>query len=101
MRSVLAAGFGVLLVASVAHAAERRMFIIPNDADGYGIDRCLARGEHCGKGAANSYCHTQSYAQAASFHKVDRSDVTGAIPADAGGCRAGRCPDLVAIVCTK
>ena len=101
MRTLLAGLIGLSLLSAAHAAGDRRMFIIPNDADGYGIDRCLARGEHCGKGAANSYCHTQSYAQAASFHKVDRSDVTGAIPADAGGCRAGRCPDLVAIVCTK
>jgi hypothetical protein len=91
----------MLLAASVAHAAERRMFIIPNDADGYGVDRCLAHGERCGRAAANSYCHTQRYAHATSFHKVDRDDVTGAIPANGSGCRAGHCPDLVAIVCSK
>lgn len=102
MRSVLAAGFGVLLVASVAHAAERRMFIIPNDADGYGVDRCLANGEICGRAAANSYCQSHQFAQATSYHKVDRDEITGAIPADAsGGCKNGRCDSLVAIVCTK
>ena len=35
------------------------MFIIANDADGYGVDRCLASGDKCGAAAANAYCKTQ------------------------------------------
>ena len=104
MRTILAGLIGLTLVTAAAHAAggERRMFIIPNDADGYGLDRCLANGEHCGRAAANSYCQSHQFAQATSFHKVDRDDITGAIPADAsGGCKSGRCDNLVAIVCTK
>jgi hypothetical protein len=104
MRTILAGLLGASLLAGAAHAAqsERRMFIIPNDADGYGIDRCLATGDHCGRAAANSYCQTHQFAQATSYHKVDRDDITGAIPADAsGGCRGGKCDNLVAIVCTK
>jgi hypothetical protein len=100
MRTLLAASFGVFLALSAAQAAERRMFIIPNDADGYGLDRCLAKGERCGTAAANSYCQSHSYAQASSFRKVDREEITGAIPG-AGACRGGKCPDLVAIVCTR
>ena len=42
MRMLLAVSFGVVLALGAAQAAERRMFIIQNDADGYGIDRCLA-----------------------------------------------------------
>jgi hypothetical protein len=80
MRTVLAGSIAVVLTVAAAHAAERRMFIIPNDADGYGVDRCLAKGEHCGTAAANSYCQTHSYAHAASFRKVDREEITGAIP---------------------
>ena len=53
---ILTAVLGVFLALSAAQAAERRMFIIPNDADGYGIDRCLAKGDRCGSAAANSYC---------------------------------------------
>lgn len=104
MRTFLVGLFGLSLLAGAAHAAqgERRMFIIPNDADGYGIDRCLATGDRCGRAAANTYCQTHQFAQAASYHKVDRDEITGAIPADAtGGCRFGRCDKLVAIVCTK
>ena len=81
--------------------AERRMFIIANDADGYGVDRCLASGEKCGSAAANAYCKTQAFAQAATYHKADRSDLTGAISdADGGGCREVTC-NVVAIVCTR
>ena len=59
--------------------AERRIFILANDADGYGVDRCLASGEKCGAAAANAYCKTQAFTQAATYHKADRSDLTGAI----------------------
>ena len=85
-----------------AQAAERRMFIIGPNPDGYGVDRCLADGAKCGAAAANSYCRGHQYAAAMSYRKVDRDDVTGAIPSDAsGGCRGGRCDKLVAIVCTR
>jgi hypothetical protein len=101
MRTLLAGCFGLLLAIGIAQGAERRIFVIPNDADGYGIDRCLASGEHCGRAAANSYCQSQRYAQATNFHKVDRDDITGAIPASGSGCRGGKCPELVAIICTR
>jgi hypothetical protein len=86
---------------STSAQAERRMFIVANDADGYGVDRCLASGEKCGAAAANAYCRTQAFAQAATYHKADHSDLTGAI-SDAGGgsCREGAC-NVVAIVCTR
>ena len=90
----------VILMAGGTAAAEKRIFIIANNADGYGVDRCLAKGDHCGAAAANSYCQTHSYAQASSFRKVDRDEITGAIPGS-DACRGGKCPDLVAIVCTK
>jgi hypothetical protein len=81
--------------------AERRMFIVANDADGYGIDRCLATGEKCGTAAANAYCKTQAFAQATTFHKVDRDDITGAIPATAiDGCNGSSCA-IVAITCAR
>ena len=103
MRTVLV-GLTTLLCVGLTSAAqaERRMFIIANDAAGYGIDRCLASGEKCGTAAANAYCKTQQYEQAASFHKVDRDDITGAIPSGGpGGCLGGQCDDIVAIVCTR
>ncbi len=81
--------------------AERRMFIVANDADGYGIDRCLAAGDKCGTAAANAYCKTQAFTQAATFHSVERNEVTGALPTDsASSCDNNRC-DVVAIVCIR
>jgi len=88
-------------LATSAHA-ERRMFIIANDADGYGVDRCLASGASCGEAAANSYCRTREFAQALSFSKVDRDDITGAIPSSGpGSCHGATCDNFVAIVCSR
>lgn len=82
--------------------AERRVFIINGNNGGYGVDRCLASGAKCGVAAANAYCRTREFAQATSFSKVDRDDITGAIPAGAtGGCKGATCDDLIAIVCTR
>jgi hypothetical protein len=103
MRTILVAFSAVLCLslATAAHA-ERRLFVIANDADGYGIDRCLADGAKCGTPVANAYCKQREFAHAASFSKVDRDDVTGAIPTgESGACKAGKCQDLVAIVCTR
>ena len=43
--------------------AERRMFIIANDA-AYGVDTCLAKGDKCGAAAANAYCQARQFAAA-------------------------------------
>ncbi len=102
MRTLLV-GLAAILCIGIATSAqaERRMFIIANDGDGYGIDRCLASGDKCGAAVANAYCKTHEFAQAASYRKVDRDDITGAIPTGgSGGCRANTC-DVVAIVCTR
>ena len=102
MRTIFVSLAGLLWLGLIASEhAERRMFIVANDADGYGIDRCLASGERCGAAAANAYCKTQAFAEAAAFHKVDRDDITGAIPAGGpGGCRDNSC-GVVAIVCAR
>ena len=57
MRTLLVSLAAVLCLCLVNSAqAERRMFIIANDGDGYGVDRCLASGAKCGAAAANAYC---------------------------------------------
>jgi len=91
----------ILCVGAAAAAAEQRMFIIANDGDGYGVDRCLASGDKCGAAAADAYCRNHQFAAATSYRKVDRDDITGAIPTGPAGCRSGRCEDLVAILCTR
>src|SRR5689334_13380592 len=99
MRSVIAAAaFAAVLLAAGAAQADRRIFIIGNNADAYGIDRCLATGESCGSAAASSYCRAREFAPALAYRKADRDDMTGMIPA---ACRATDCDDFVAIECTR
>jgi hypothetical protein len=102
MRTLLVGLAAILYIGLIGSAqSERRMFIIANDGDGYGIDRCLASGDKCGAAAANAYCKSHQFASAASYRKVDRDDITGAIPTgSSGGCRGNTC-DVVAIVCAR
>jgi hypothetical protein len=97
MRSVFAAGTlaAALLAGATAHA-EKRVFIIASNGDGYGIDWCLAAGAHCGEAAANSYCRAREFAQALSY----RDDIAGAIPENAS-CRGASCDNFVAIECAR
>jgi hypothetical protein len=102
MRFVLATIAAALLVTASAAQAERRIFIISNNSDGYGVDRCLANGQPCGTAAATAYCKSRDYAQAVSFQKVDKDEITGAVPTTtAQTCRGGNCDQYIAIVCTR
>ena len=100
MRVLLAAVIGAMLAVSAAQA-EKKIFIIVNASDGYGIDRCLASGSLCGSAAATAYCKSREFAQATSFHKVDKDDITGAIPVTDNACGGGVCEQFVAIECTR
>ena len=103
MRSVITAGaVAAMMFAAAGAHAEKRIFIIANAADGYGVDRCLATGADCGKVVANSYCRSREFAHAVSFRKVDRDDITGAIPADPkSACHGRACDNFVAIECSR
>jgi hypothetical protein len=102
MRYVFAAlVFAGAVISSTAQAAEKRIFIIANNSDGYGVDRCLASGANCGKVAASAYCKSRDFAQATSFRQIDKDEITGAIPANAGGCKGGSCEAFVAIECLR
>jgi len=102
MRNVLASFAVLLMCAGAAQAAERKMFIISSNVDGYGVDRCLASGEKCGAAVAAAYCRSQHFADATSYRRVDRDDITGSIPtAASGSCTQGHCDEFVAIVCTR
>jgi hypothetical protein len=81
--------------------AESRVFVIANDADGYGVDRCLATGARCGAAIATAYCRARDFAQAASFRKAERDDITEAATASGPACRASSCDEFVAIECTR
>jgi hypothetical protein len=91
-----------LLAATAAASADSRVFIIANQADGYGIDQCLARGEKCGAHAARSYCQSREFAQATAYRRVDPDEITGAVPR--GGnekCSGSGCGEYVAITCQR
>ena len=112
MRLIAAvAAVSALLLSSSAHAekqtekqADRHIFVIANDADAYGVDRCLASNAACGTMVANAYCHSHEYAQALSYRKVEPSDVADALPigrSDDRSCSGSRCGELVAIECSR
>jgi hypothetical protein len=82
-------------------SAEKRLFIIANNPDGYGVDRCLNSGDACGNTVANAYCHSHEFSQALSFEKVDRDDITGAIPSTGPDACLGASCNYVAIECTR
>jgi hypothetical protein len=102
MRYILAGlAFAAALCVGAAAQAEKRIFIIANNADGYGVDRCLASGATCGVAVANAYCKSRDFAQAQSFHKIDREEITGAVRASGESCRGGSCDEFVAIECAR
>src|SRR5579859_1689686 len=93
--------FVPLLAPSIA-SADSRVFIIANQADDYGVDQCLARGEKCGAHAARSYCQSRSFTEASSYRRVDPDEITGSVP-NAGGeiCNHAGCIEYVAITCQR
>jgi len=92
----------ISILAASAASADSRVFIIANQADGYGVDQCLAMGEKCGAHAARSYCQSRDFAQALSYRRVDPDEVTGSIPAAAAAkCNHAGCNDYVAITCQR
>lgn len=101
MPLLLAALAIIALLGAPAAQAEKRIFIVANHADGYGIDRCLATGARCGAAAATAYCKSREFTQAVSFRKLDRDEITGAVPANGAECRGGTCEHFVAIECQR
>jgi hypothetical protein len=90
------------LLAASAASADSRVFIITNQADGYGVDECLAKGEKCGAHAALSYCRSRDFSQASSYRRVDPDEITGSVPKPAGGkCDLAGCGEYVAITCQR
>ena len=81
--------------------AENRTFIIPNNPDGYGVDRCLANGEPCGASVASAYCQSQSFARANSFQRIEKDEITGAVPTSSRSACVGSCESYVAITCSR
>ena len=90
------------LLAASAASADSRVFIIDNQADGYGVDQCLAKGEKCGAHAARSYCQSREFAQATAYRRVDPDEITGSVPKAANDkCTGSGCNEYVAITCQR
>ena len=89
------------LFLAAAARAETKIFIIANEADGYGVDQCLAKGDKCGAHAALSYCRSRDFAEASSYRRIDPAEITGSVPKAAGNCPRGRCNEYIAITCQR
>ena len=97
MRAIVAVlTFAAVLYGGVSAHAEKHIFIIANNPDGYGVDRCLASGASCGAAVATAYCQAREFTTAASFRKVDRDEITGAIPTG-----LAKADEFVAIECSR
>ena len=85
-----------------AASADTKVFIIANEADGYGVDQCLAKGDKCGAPAARAYCQSRDFAQATAFRRVDPDEITGSVPKPGSEkCGPAGCSEYVAITCQR
>jgi hypothetical protein len=96
MRYLFAAVVLAAAVCGTAARAEKRTFIVANNSDGYGVDRCLASGASCG--VATAYCKSRDYVEAASFRKIEREEIAGAVPTTTGTSARD---EFVAIECLR
>jgi hypothetical protein len=91
----------VAITSANTHAwADKHVFVISNDADGYGVDRCLANGDICGKAVATAYCKSREFRTAISYRKVDHDEITGTVPSSRA-CQFDHCGELIAIECDR
>ena len=102
MMFVRFAALAVALALATPAKAETQTFLI-DSSDGYGIDRCLAAGEACGRAAATAVCRANAFAGVVDFGRVEPHEITGTLP---GGlpiklCEGPSCPVKVAITCTR
>jgi hypothetical protein len=101
MRSLPAFLALTFVLAASSASADSRVFIIANQADGYGVDQCLARGDKCGAPAARSYCQSRDFTQASSYRRVDPDEITGSVPKLGENCSHAGCNEYVAITCQR
>jgi len=100
MRRIFAFVTTSVLLGTAA-SAETQVFIVANNADGYGVDRCLATGASCGALVATAYCQARDFTQARSFHKIEHDEISGAIDQASTESCHGQCDDFVAIECSR
>ena len=101
MRSISTLLAGVSVLAASAVWADSRVFIISNQADGYGVDQCLAKGEKCGAHAAQSYCQSRNFPMASSYRRVDPDEITGSVTKAGENCGRSGCGEYIAITCQR
>src|SRR5262249_991760 len=100
MRYLFAALVLAAAVFGTAAQAEKRTFIFANNSDGYADDRCLATGPSCGTACTCSYVYARAVddTDAASFKKVKRETIVGAVPTTNGTSARD---EFVAIECLR
>ena len=102
MRYVLAAlTFVAALYLNVSAHAEKRIFIVANNADATASTAASPTGAACGAAAAAAYCRSRDFSQAASYRRLDRDEITGAVPASTSSCKGANCDEFVAIECSR
>ncbi len=101
MRSLSALLSCAFVFVASAAIADTKVFIVANQADGYGVDQCLARGDKCGAPAARAYCQSRDFAQASAFRRVDPDEITGSVPKGGEKCGHSGCNEYVAITCQR
>ena len=101
MRFASAILASILLPAGFAAWADTRVFIIANQADGYGVDQCLARGDKCGAHAAHSYCKSRNFAEATAYRRLDPDEITGTLAKASDNCSRAGCNEYIAITCER
>jgi hypothetical protein len=99
MKSIAPLLAAASVLAATSAFADSRVFIIANQPDSYGIDRCLAGGDKCGASAALNYCQSREFVKATAFRRVDPDEITGSVPKPVAGGRAG--DEYVAITCQR
>jgi hypothetical protein len=101
MRSLLALPVGALFLAICATGvrAEQRIFIIANSPD-HGVDHCLDGDAACGAAVATAYCQSKRFSDASSYRRIEREDITGAVPVSFNCGRHG-CAEFIAIECRR
>jgi hypothetical protein len=101
MRSISVLLACLSILAGSAALADSHIFIIANQADGYGVDQCLAKGDKCGAHAAHSYCQSRNFAEATAYRRVDPDEITGSVPKLGENCKHAGCTEYVAITCQR
>jgi hypothetical protein len=98
MRPLLVVSVMIGLLSGAA-SAENRIFIIAPNVPGYSTEDC--RGDECNADRASAFCRSREYLRALTYRKVNRDEITGAVPLSALSCRDGKCEDFIAIECAR